>query len=74
MKVSSVIKYLSEYKPDDEIVIAWWDKSYIESSHPNASDDLWERAVELMEDQEYWSSVAGEALMDCVADAEKESK
>lgn len=74
MKVSSAIKYLSEYKPDDEILIAWWDKSYIELDYPNANNDLWERAVELVEEQEYWSSITGEALMDCVAVAEREGK
>ena len=73
MKVSKAIEYLSEYKPDDEIFIAWWDKSYIELDYPNASNDLWERAVELVEEQEYWSSTAGEALMDCVSVAERES-
>ena len=74
MKVSKAIEYLSEYKPDDEIFIAWWDKSYIEMDHPNTSNDLWERSVELVEEQEYWSSVAGEALMDCVDVAKRESK
>ena len=69
MKVSKAIEYLSDYKPDDEIFIAWWDKGYTDTSN-----DVWERAVELVEDQEYWSGVAGQALMDCVAEAEKESK
>ena len=73
MKVSKAIEYLSEYKPDDEIFIAWWDKTYLEGSYSNISDDLWGRAIDLVEEQEYWSSVAGQALMDCVAEAEKES-
>lgn len=67
MKVSKAIEYLSEYKPDDEIFIAWWDKSCTDTSN-----DIWERAVELVEDQEYWSSAASESLMDCIAEAEKE--
>jgi hypothetical protein len=74
MKVSKAIEYLSDYKPDDEIFIAWWDKTYLEGSYSNISNDLWGRAIDLVEEQEYWSSVAGQALMDCVAEAEKESK
>jgi hypothetical protein len=74
MKVSKAVEYLSEYKPDDEIFIAWWDKTYLEGSYPNINNDLWGRAIDLVEEQEYWSSVAGQALMDCVAEAEKENK
>ena len=30
MKVSQAIKYLSEYNPDEEIIIEWWSKSIVE--------------------------------------------
>jgi hypothetical protein len=50
MKVSEAIEMLSRYKPDDEIIIEWWDKELFDSwmvglRLPVLSTDSWADAV-----------------------------
>jgi len=33
MKVSTAIRYLSELNPDDDIVIAWWDRDWVQCTN-----------------------------------------
>jgi len=67
MLVSKAIEYLSEYKPDDEIFIAWWDKEHIEvNMEKEISNEIWEIAVMKTEKAEYWASAASETLIDFI--------
>lgn len=41
MKVSQAIKYLSEYNPDDEIIIEWWSRDFTEIDDKEIPVDIW---------------------------------
>jgi hypothetical protein len=47
MKVSEAISMLDKYyKPDDDIVIAWWDKEWAERAVKPLTDDQWTEVAE----------------------------
>jgi hypothetical protein len=76
MKVSNAIKYLSEYNPDVEIFIAWWDKEYASTGMEHIFNgeeipaEVWTKAVEIIQDRsDYWGELAGEALCENVREA-----
>ena len=55
MKISDIVEHLQEkYHPNDEIVIAWWDRDLFPKYDPDKDDDIpltnkeWSRALELM--------------------------
>jgi hypothetical protein len=55
MTVSKIIEHLkSEYKQDDEIIIAWWDKNMAPCPLRQVS---WEEQVSIVEGKMDWSSV-----------------
>lgn len=52
MKVANAIELLSALKPDDDIVICWWEKScmdYLCEDDLVLADDGWEMAVRKVE-------------------------
>ena len=50
MKVSTVIKLLSTYRPDDEIFVEWWSKEMFDHDENNPIDNEdWEQAVAQVE-------------------------
>jgi hypothetical protein len=76
MKVSNAIKYLSEYNPDEEIFIAWWDKEYASTGMEHIFNgeeipaEVWSEAISDADNKaDYWSELAGEALCECVKEA-----
>jgi hypothetical protein len=46
MKVSQAIKYLSEYNPDDEIIIEWWSRDFTEIDDKEIPIDIWNWVAE----------------------------
>lgn len=53
MKVSEAIRMLKEHhKPDEDIIIAWWDKSYFEEIENNYE---WEKLCEHTDNKFDWS-------------------
>jgi hypothetical protein len=65
MKVIDVIKKLTEnYSPYDEIMVAWWDANFKETSY-----EVWEKAVEIY-DSENNRYQMEDYITDCITDAE----
>jgi hypothetical protein len=71
MKVSELIEQLNSYKPDDELLVAYWDKEFAETSFDSdenvkISDDLWSQAIRRAEKAEFWQSCGSEEICDQV--------
>jgi hypothetical protein len=71
MKVSELIEQLKDYKPDDVLLVAFWDKEFAETSFDSEkgitiSDDLWLEAVKEAERAEYWQSCGSDEICDQV--------
>ena len=46
MRVKYVIQKLSQYDPDDEIIVNWWDKQWFTDwTEKNINDDQWSHIV-----------------------------
>lgn len=46
MRVKYVIQMLSQYDPDDEIIVNWWDKKwFIDWTDKNINDNQWSNIV-----------------------------
>lgn len=51
MQIKEAVKYLKkDYKPDDEIIMAWWDRTMFE----DMTDEEWSDAVAVGDDMD-WS-------------------
>lgn len=53
MRVSEAISMLTRhYKPEDEIIIAWWDREWVDADVEGESltDDQWTELVEHFDD------------------------
>jgi len=74
MKISDIVEHLQEkYDPNDEIVIAWWDRDLFAKYDPDKDDDIpltkkeWTRALELMaRDSSAWSDNISEKMYDFI--------
>ena len=65
MKVSEVIKVLSErYEPDDELLIMWWDKEWVETVADGKTDD---DEIRYLDDYLNESELIGERIWDFIA-------
>ena len=71
MKVKDAIKYLKKLKPNDDIVIAWWEHE----AFPDVSNDDWPFAAERADDMD-WSNAHSDiessiyyALLETIEDA-----
>jgi hypothetical protein len=81
MRVQDLIEQLQrDYKADDRLLIAYWDKEYIETaledrlegkSYP---DEAWEDAIRRAEDKEFWQSCGSEEICDQASEALKDYK
>lgn len=49
MKAQDAIKWLSNYDPEQEIIIAWWDK---DTSGYDLTDEQWATIVEAVSDND----------------------
>lgn len=47
MKVSKAIEYLSDYNPDDELIIAWWDRET--TGHDDISVEEWSKMIQIID-------------------------
>lgn len=71
MKVSELIEQLKSYKPDDELLVAYWDKEFAETAFDSdenvkISDDLWSQAIRRAEQAEFWQSCGSDEICDQV--------
>lgn len=71
MQASKAIELLQKYyKPEDEIIITWWDKENVETYHIDhpISDEEWVTLVESYENDEDPVSEAFSSAIKWVAD------
>lgn len=65
MRVSQAIDWLSELDPEDDIIIQWWDKDWIDNSHISEegklTDEQWEEVTDRFDND-------GEFVITLVAD------
>lgn len=47
MKVSKAIEYLQDYNPDDELIIAWWDRET--TGHDDISVEEWSEMIKIID-------------------------
>lgn len=66
MLVKDLLAQLEQYKPDDELIVAYWDKETIEGYDDfTLTDDQWSEVVSEYENGEfYWQSSAAEDFVD----------
>ena len=67
MLVKELIAQLQEYKPDDELIVAYWDKQTVEDYDEDLSltDTQWSEVVSRYENGEWhWQSSAGEDFVE----------
>lgn len=67
MKVKELLTQLQGYKPDDELIVAYWDKQTVEDYDDDLSltDTQWSEVVYRYENGEwFWQSSAGEDFVE----------
>jgi|TARA_B110000438_G_scaffold31065_1_gene30560 hypothetical protein len=70
MTVKDAIKCLQQnYKLDEELIVAWWDKTFFE----DVTEEKWKEAVEVVDHRMDWSSTH-EDIDFCIKFHLKESK
>jgi hypothetical protein len=79
MKVSELIKQLESYDPDQELLVAYWDKEFAETAFDSdegvvVSDEVWSQAIRRAEKAEFWQSCASEEITDQVIQLIREGK
>jgi hypothetical protein len=71
MKVSELINQLGSYHPDQELLVAYWDKEFAETAFDSdegvvVSDEVWSQAIRRAEKAEFWQSCGSEEITDQV--------
>jgi hypothetical protein len=66
MKVKDLIKDLSKYNKETELIVAYWDKETVEDyGSPKLSETQWSLVVEDYESGEWgWQSTAAEEFVE----------
>jgi hypothetical protein len=72
MKVGQAIKYLSEYNPDDEIIIEWWSRDFTEIDDKEIPVDIWNWVADGYEFNEYTYSNMFNEIEQAIDEAMKE--
>lgn len=63
MNVQFTCRLMRQYTPDDEIVIAWWDRTWFEQRlDRNLTDEQWHEIVRQAEPVIEWSDMADQLL------------
>lgn len=69
MKVSKVIEYLSDYGPNDEIMVAWFDRAAFDyAMDQTLPDNVWSNAVAAFDDSDTseMSEICGAFVFDAL--------
>lgn len=80
MKVRDLVNQLQlSYMPDDELLVAYWDKEFAETAFDSdegvkITDELWAEAIAKASKAEYWQSCGGEEITDQVKQLLTEGK
>lgn len=66
MRADEAIKHLSSYKPDDELVIVWWDKEWLDQSGVSEdrklTEDEWDELANKFEGEEFTISMMADKI------------
>lgn len=63
MNVQFTRRLMRQYTPDDEIVIAWWDRTWFEDRlDRNLTDEQWHEIVRAAEPIIEWTDMADQLL------------
>lgn len=66
MRADEAIKHLSSYKPDDELVIVWWDKEWLDQSgvseERKLTEDEWDELANKFEGEEFTISMMADKI------------
>ena len=66
MRADEAIKHLSSYKPDDELVIVWWDKEWLDQSgvseERKLTGDEWDELANKFEGEEFTISMMADKI------------
>jgi hypothetical protein len=80
MKVRDLVNQLQlSYLPDDELLVAYWDKEFAETAFDSdegvkVTDELWSEAISRAEKSEFWQSCGSEEISDQVRQLIREVK
>jgi hypothetical protein len=74
MKVSQAIKYLSEYNPDDEIIIEWWSRDFTEIDDKEIPVDIWNWVADGHEFYEMTMSEMSYEIQEKITEAMEQEK
>jgi hypothetical protein len=79
MKVKDLIKQLSYYDGEQELLVAYWDKEYAETAFDSEegftlTDTAWADAIKRTENMDFWQECASNELTDQVLLAVKAEK
>jgi hypothetical protein len=80
MKVRDLVNQLQlSYLPDDELLVAYWDKEFVETAFDSdegvkITDELWAEAIAKASKAEYWQGCGGEEITDQVKQLLAEGK
>lgn len=67
MKVQELVEQLKQYQPEDELIVAYWDKETVEgyTNDLTLTDNQWGQVIDKYENGEYyWQSSAAEDFVD----------
>jgi hypothetical protein len=67
MKVSELIEQLKSYEGNKELLIAYWDKEFVETSFDSdesvkITDELWAEAISKTEKIDFWQDCGSEEI------------
>ena len=74
MKVSKAIEMLSDYNPDDEIIIEWWGRDFTEIDDKEIPVDIWNFVADGYEFNEYTYSNMFNEIEQAIDETMKEEK
>jgi len=46
MKAKDVIKYMKEYKPEDEMLVMWWDADSLYNDDDPVTNEEWNKIID----------------------------
>ena len=71
MKVSQLIEDLSKYDPEEELIVAYWDKEIVTHlSGEEITPEVWSEAVVDFSEREFsWQSDAFDCIVELIEEA-----
>jgi|15BtaG_2_1085339.scaffolds.fasta_scaffold41982_2 hypothetical protein len=65
MNIKTLIKVMEKFDPEEEILIAWWEKGLVEEwLEQSISNEVWSDIIAKVEESEYCWERVGNVLLD----------